>query len=198
MTLWTIQSEQPWAVLQETGVLQADRRHITEFAWLPAYEWMMRCMVASVGPPPKPDCVPIWAWCQWEGKRKKPDLRCGGHLPKGEPGVRLELEIPDGTALLSDFSLWHYPLNYWYLPATGDDGDAFEEELASHGLSFYTQKPVPDAAYHEMIVRSWDRIFDLDWIEPDLSEPREKKSIQATIWEIRSDQVRSYRRFVSR
>jgi hypothetical protein len=54
MTLWTIQSEQAWAALQETG-------------------------------------------------------------------VRLELEIPDGTALLSDFSLWHYPLNYWYLPSTGED-----------------------------------------------------------------------------
>ena len=48
---------------------------------------------ASVGPPPEPDCVPIWAWCQWEGKRKKPDLRCRGHLPKGQPGVRLELEV---------------------------------------------------------------------------------------------------------
>lgn len=63
---------------------------------------------------------------------------------KGEPGVRLELEIPDEATLLSDF------------------------------------------------------IFDLDWVEPDLSEPQGEKSIQATIWEIRGDQVRSYRRFVSR
>jgi len=25
--------------------------------------------------------LPLWAWCQWEGeRRRKPDLRSGGHL----------------------------------------------------------------------------------------------------------------------
>jgi len=47
MTFWSIQSEQAWAALQETGVLRADRRHITEYVWLPAYEWMMRMEMAS-------------------------------------------------------------------------------------------------------------------------------------------------------
>ena len=41
-----------------------------------------------------------------------------GHLPKGERGVRLELQVADDRVLLSDFDLWHYVLNYWYLPET--------------------------------------------------------------------------------
>jgi hypothetical protein len=47
--------------------------------------------------------------------------------------VRLELEYPDERALLSDFSLWHHVLNYWYLPSSEADGDRFESALADHG-----------------------------------------------------------------
>jgi hypothetical protein len=199
MILWTIQSPQAWTELQDKGVLRAKRQYIMERTWLSAYQWMAEKMRLHIGPPPESDCLPIWTWYQWEGqRRKKPDLWASGHLGKGERGVRVEFEHPDGGALLSDFCLWHYVLSYWYLPASEADSEAFEAELAAHGLSFFDQKPLPHSGYHSKIVRSWDRIFDLDWSEPDVSEPMEEKSIQAAIWEVKRDQVKSHKHFTSR
>jgi uncharacterized protein DUF3841 len=199
MILWTIQSQEAWAELQQEGVLRAQHRHIMEATWLSAYEWMAEKMGCRIGAPPEPKCLPIWAWRQWEGTaRKRPDLRAGGHLHKGERGVRIEFEQPDDGVLLSDFSLWHYVLNYWYLPSSTADGEALEKELALRRLSFFDQKPVPHAEYHARIVSSWNLIFDLGWIEPDIVDPSEKKAIQATVWELRRDQVRHHKRFISR
>jgi hypothetical protein len=36
---------------------------------------------------------------------------------------------------LSDFDLWHYVLNYWYLPESEAEGEEFELELKQYGLS---------------------------------------------------------------
>ena len=198
MTLWTIQSQAAWTELQEKGVLRAKAGHVGEPSWVPAYQWMIRQMRSRLGPPPEPDCTPIWAWYQFDGQKKKPDLRARGHLEPGTKGVRIELQYPSDRAVLSDFSLWHYVLNYWYLPTSAQDGDAFERELADRGLSFYTRKPLPDAAYHSAVESSWDRIFDLDWTEIDVSVPRPQKSIQATVWEINLQQVRDFRPFTAR
>lgn len=50
--------------------------------------------------------LPIWFWFS-----PKPDLRHRAHLPRGEQAVRLELELPRETVLLSDFDTWHCVLN---------------------------------------------------------------------------------------
>ncbi len=198
MTLWTIQTSPAWNELEKSGRLRARPCHLPEPAWMPAYAWMTRQMRDRIGPPPDHDCQALWAWYRWNGPRRRPDLRCSGHLAKGEEGVRLELECSADRVLLSDFSLWHYVLNYWYLPSSEVDGDAFERELARHGLSFYEQKPLPDDGYHAQIVESWDRCLDLHWYEPDIAEPFEEKSIQATVWEITIDHVVECRRFTAR
>lgn len=198
MTLWTIQSLPAWAELQETGRLRAMSHHVSEPTWVRAYQWMTRQMRSRIGPPPEADCQAIWAWYRWQGARRKPDLRCGGHLMRGEKGVRLTIDCPVERVLLSDFSLWHYVLNYWYLPSSEAAGEAFESELAGHGLSFFDQKPLPHEAYHSAIVESWNRCLDLEWHEPDVSERPEEKSVQATMWEITLDQVVACQRFTAR
>ena len=71
----------------------------------------------------------------------KPDLRSSGHLLKGERGVRIEFRVSDRLILLSDFDLWHYVLNYWYLPESQKDDEAFESELSRRGLSFTKRNP---------------------------------------------------------
>jgi hypothetical protein len=160
---------------------------------------MVDQMEIRLGPSPDSRCFPLWAWFQWEGENRcKPDLRAGGHLGKGESGFRIEFECFEGSALLSDFDLWHYALNYWYLPETELDAERFEAELVAQGLSFFTQKPISNAEYHLKIVESWNRIFDLNWYEPDLAEPFHRKSIQATVWELSINQVRNYQYFISR
>lgn len=41
----------------------------------------------------------------------------------------IEFEIEQDSVLLSDFELWHFVLNYWYLPSSLQDIGRFEEEL---------------------------------------------------------------------
>jgi hypothetical protein len=199
MILWTIQTERAWSEFHSRGILNTSRKNIIEKSWLLPYQWMIDQMKIRLGPPQESWCFPLWAWYQWEDeKRRKPDLRAGGHLEKGENGIRIEFECCEKAALLSDFSLWHYVLNYWYLPETEHEAETFEAELDEKGLSFFKQKPIPNTGYHRKIVESWNRIFDLNWYEPDLAEPFHRKSIQATVWELSLDQVRSYKHFTSR
>jgi len=146
MVIWSILTEQAWGRLQLRGRLQAARRHVAK-EFVLSYDWMAEQMMRRLKTArPSTDAMPIWAWYQWEGRRRKPDLRANGHLARGERGVRVELEVADGRVLLSDFDLWHYVLNYWYLPKSEKDGEAFEKKLTRLGLSFYHcdhQHPLP-------------------------------------------------------
>ena len=200
LTLWTVQSARAWAKLQQDGVLRADARRVLR-CYRMAYEWMGREMEDRLGCRPSERAQPIWAWYQWNGAtHRTPDLRCCGYMPKDEWCVRIELEVSDRLALLSDFELWHYVLNYWYLPPSLKDAEAFEAELSRHGLSCRRTKPLPDKAYHTKVAASWSRIFDLDWVDRarSIARPMVEKCIQATLWELRPDQVKDVRFFRAR
>ena len=121
-------------------------------------------------------------------------------MPKDERCVRIEFEVSDRLALLSDFDLWHYVLNYWYLPKSQKDDETFEAELSRHGLSCRRTKPLSDKAYHTKVAASWSRIFDLDWVDRarSIARPKAEKCIQATLWELRPDQVKDVRFFRAR
>ena len=182
----------------------ASHRHgIKEF--LGSYLWMAEQMEKRLKVQrPSQDAMPIWAWRQWEGaNRLKPDLRASGHLPSGVQGVRVECRLDDRRVLLSDFDLWHYVLNYWYLPTSERDGNAFEKKLAGVGLSFYKfnhSNPLPHAQYQREIKRSWERIFDVSWTDRRraIANTPEKKSIQATLWEICLEDVVETKEFTAR
>jgi len=200
LTLWTIQSLGAWSRLQKDGVLRADGRRVRR-KYRRAYEWLARHMDERLGCRPSERALPLWAWYQWNGATcRKPDLRSCGHMPLGDGGVRIEFEISDRRVLLSDFDLWHYVLNYWYLPESQRDDEAFESELSRRGLSFYKNKPLRHAAFHRKITESWARIFDLDWTDSgrSIAHPRARKSIQASFWELRRNQVRDVRIFRAR
>ena len=153
----------------------------------------------SVTPASRPWPLPLWAWYQWEGEqRRRPDLRSSGHLPRGEQGVRIEFEIDANLVLLSDFELWHYALNYWYLPTSSAEGDTFEMKLAEQGSSFYKTKPLPDPVFDKAIRESWERIFNVGWAEEDLAVPRAEKSIQAAFWGLPLESVRRVDEFTAR
>lgn len=198
MVLWTIQSIGAWKKLQRCGVLCVDPRYADK-DMRPAYEWMAAQMQKRLASKPANSFLPIWAWLQWEGERKRrPDLRCGGHLAKGSPGVLIEFEADETNVLLSDFDLWHYVLNYWYLPATEAEGKAFDAEMKKIGLDYFATKPLPNLKYHQRIEKSWMRIFDLSWSSEGISDQRKAKSIQAVLWELRKEKVRKAQTFISR
>jgi hypothetical protein len=196
MMLWTIQSVAAWHVLQTTGTLRTHPRYVDD-AYRSAYQWMNAEMEQRIGPRPGGVQWPLWAWLQWEGRRRaRPDLRSRGHLPHGHAGVRIAFDPP--KVLLSDFELWHYVLNYWYLPASWSEGEAFAAELAERGLSLHATKPLPDAGYHRRIVQSWARIFDVSWTADGIALAPGAKRIQATFWELKLEQVRDVKHFVAR
>ncbi len=199
MELWTIQTFEAWEQTIREGVLYGSREY-AEPDFIPAYLWMSQQMRMKLPLPTDSKAErPVWAWYQYRDiNKRKPDLREGAHLPRGTKGVRIKFLKENQQVLLSDFDLWHYVLNYWYLPATLSEGEDFEERLSQQGLSFYDSNPLPDAKCHRMIEDSWQRIFDLNWENEELVLPSHKKSIQATCWALRLEEVQQIDYFVAR
>jgi hypothetical protein len=181
MQAWTIQTPQVMSALSSGCPWRASQTSIPR-PWLPAYRWMSREMRDRLGASQSPGQMPIWLWCQWRGAaRPRPDLRARGHLPAGTPGVRIELELDDASVLRSDFELWHYALNGWYLPRSLAD----ERDFDAH----------PD---RRRIAPSWRRIFDLDWRDRRYTAAMARKSIQGVVWELRPEDLRGAKAFTAR
>jgi len=135
-------------------------------------------MERRIGPPPRDVRYPVWAWFQHRSAAaRRPDLRSTNHLPPGSAGVRLEFEVSKHEVLLSDFALWHFVLNSWYLPRSAN-GHERSSEAAKQ--------------------RSWARIFDLRFSAREVAEPLPQKSIQATLWEVKLSSIRGVQEFIAR
>lgn len=197
MILWSIQTITAWQEFSSVGVLRGNPRYVYD-AFLPAYQWMAQQMWQRVGPPDPPATLPVWAWYQWESlQRPRPDLRAAGHLTPGERGVLIACEVADQRVLLSDFELWHYVLNNWYIPHSEADAQQFEAEGEAH--TFSAQPDSTDChRFQQKITASWGRIFDLDWEEEYCTHKRAEKSIQATLWELRLEDVRNIKEFTAK
>ena len=97
--------------------------------------------------------------------------------------------------LLSDFELWHYVLNYDYLPVSERDSRRFDALLADLGYRTPSEVPVSNRAIHQAVHESWKRIFDVRWSRRNIASVFAQKSIQATFWHLRLDQVRRVTNF---
>ena len=95
--------------------------------------------------------------------------------------MRLELEIDSRRLLQSDFDLWHYALNGWYLPGSVADERRFDAN--------------PDP---RRIPASWQRIFDPGWSNRRYRAARAERSIQGVTWELRPGDLRRAVMFVAR
>ena len=98
MILWTIQHRDAYKKMMGTGTLQADGQHspcLDNFREL--YRWMAEQMIKRIGDPPEGIVYPVWAWYQWEGKRKRPDMRTHGRGcgEKGTPITLLTIDVPE-------------------------------------------------------------------------------------------------------
>jgi hypothetical protein len=181
MRAWTIQTMDVLAQLQSGRTWRAHEAHV-QSSWRPAYRWMCRQMRRQLAERAARGQMPVWLWCQWRGAdRARPDLRATGHLPPGTRAVRLELELERARVLQSDFELWHYVLNGWYLPASLQDERDFEA-----------------APVARRIEPSWRRVFDLQWHDRRYTAPRAQRSIQGVTWDIRPDDLRAATSFVAR
>ncbi len=195
MRLWTIQNENAYAELMNTGELTANEQHLfcqDDFRY--AYDWMAKKLSERV-PAPAGVRYPIWAWYQWEGKRGRRDLRSGGLAVRGEKCVQLELEIPDEQILLSDFDVFHMVLNYAYIAVDEADDNLFDAWSAALGVSRDEIRSAASVSssvltVRDRIIKSWDGVFDLTKEDDNwMYGKNENKSIQAVFWEIWAKQV---------
>lgn len=198
MILWTIQPLAVWKALRSKGQFQA-REVFVDRHFRPAYRWMRDQMRMRLGPPPSSNSFPLWAWYQWQGaSKKRPDLRFSGHLPSGETGVLIEFFAETGEVLLSDFELWHYALNYLYLPSSSGDEAQFDSVLASFAANTPSEVANRHRAFHQDVRKSWERIFDIRWSRRDIASSFTRKTIQATLWRLDRKQVRKWATFKAR
>ena len=175
MKLWSIQHKSAYDQLQKEGVLHANEKYLfcgDELRF--AYDWMADQLEQRVGKAPNGVHYPIWAWYQWEGQRKRLDMRTHRRWGvKGTPIVLLTLEIPDHLVLLSDFDMWHCVLNHGEVSFSGDI-----EKI-------YTEQEIRE---------SWNDIFKWNKINQYWPEP---KTTQGVFWEIKKEWVVNAEPFVS-
>lgn len=205
MILWSIQDYHAYEKLMDTGILVANEDYVFEKEYFaPVYDWLYKQMVKSIGIPPPGVKYPIWAWYQWEGKRKKRDMRNSGYAERGKRIVRLTIDIDPQKVLLSDFDLYNYPLNFAYLGLTENEDLAFDRECQELGFTLYniqdcTVQTDEMLVLRHKILKSWERIFNLA-LEPNewAIQPMSTKSVQATMWYVRKSHLIKAEEFISR
>ncbi|MDO4721018.1 MAG: DUF3841 domain-containing protein [Peptostreptococcaceae bacterium] len=177
MILWTIQNETAYEKMKKTGVLRAEESCISDESLKSSYVWMSNQMKKRVGNAPEGVVFPVWAWYQWEGKRKRPDMRSHGRHwgEKGTPIVLLTVDVPEHCVLLSDFDYWHCVLNDADIIFPYDESALYSEEEKR---------------------KSWENIFTIDCSFD--GEGHRSLTTQATLWEIKSEWVKKAERFTSR
>lgn len=204
MRLWTIQDARGYNRLKENKLFSGNTEYVDD-NFRTSYNWMINQMKNRLkGSREDLTVYPVWAWYQWNGiNKRKPDLRYGAHLQRGKKGYRIEFEIEDNKVLLSDFDLFHYVINYWYLPKNEEDAKSFEVEMKKNQIDlldlqgFNKHSEIIDDL-RVKIEKSWDLIFDLSWYDRDINLPKDKKSIQATCWELRWEQIIDVKEFIAR
>jgi hypothetical protein len=175
-------------------MLFADGRRCQHILDQSAYRWMIDQMRRRL--PPSGARFPWWGWYRWEGvRRAKPDLRSEGYLPKGQEGVRIELEMDNGEVLLSRFEDWDYVLNNWFLARDEREDDGFNRQVQKLGLRHSDPRP---ERLQSKVLRSWERIFDLGIRRRDWRGRYCAMGIQATFWELRHRDVRDVTHFTAR
>jgi len=204
MRLWTLQHENVLNIVREKGVFRADGRRCDR-DFRDAYAWIRLQVKKRVSGATGRPLVRAW-------KQPKPDLRRSGHLYKGTPGVRIELEIPDERVVLSDFDGWHFRLNASYLPISGPDSEAWYEQDRNRLREFQRENPRVtmmelnrriDEDVREEIESSWQRMFDLPLMQTTFCDDGMvskdyEQHIQAVFEYFREDEIRKVTHFIAR
>lgn len=147
-----------------------------------AYEWMKDAMDEAGVKGREPGINPWWCWIQTSA-----DQTCPTDVEPDDTSVLLELSLDPKDVLLSDFDMWHVPLNYW-LNGEGDEAEAFEKKLELAGLNIYKNKPLPEP-FHASVQASWRDIFCLDRVNGYTCELKDK-TIQGVFWKMRPENIK--------
>ena len=118
--------------------------------WPEAYQWMHEQVVQRITL--HSGDFPLWAYLS------KPNMRRHKY---DDDAVMVVADVPRWRMLISDYDLWHYPLNVWYITESEEE----DERLEKAGVITAAANRVATPE----IKKSWERIFDLerpktDWL----------------------------------
>jgi hypothetical protein len=211
MILWTIQHLNVYNILKEKGIYKPERKYTMAYNNIDisqAYEWMKYSMYLLCKSSINMDDEIIWAWYQWEGKRKPRDMRKSGYCTKGLPIVQLKIDIPDDNVLLSDFDLWHYVLNGWLIPENEYEKEEYDIDtmimLQEQKRMIEEKRPCSidyikmSFQWEKRIQKSWDIIFNIDDNKIYALNGCQNKTIQATFSELKYNQILSVKHYISK
>ena len=138
-----------------------------------SYDWLGTYMLEQGRVPLRPvkDVMDlVWLWAN------RPELHTdGGSSFYAEPHALLELEIPEERVLLTDFDIWHHPLNMWPV-APYAEVDAFQDKAPWEHR--YT-----DPALLAELKATWPRVCDLAYCAT-IKEGFDPLAVQATVFDI--------------
>lgn len=181
MRLWTSQKIGFYEDLMNNGIAYCNQLGYFAKENDFAYKWMVEQMKQRIGEPPLQITLPVWAWYQYSSRKKnKPPL---SPIDKGHDGkeMMMEIEVPDNEVLLSDFSLWHFPLNGWNIISD----KRLKKKVEEHFFTEFDKKP-PEI--QKLIMDSWVKVFDLKIRDKYYApQPAKTRSIQATLWCVRKE-----------
>lgn len=188
--LVTIQAAPAYEVLRRTGRLEVDAS-LAEPEFATAYGWMIDQMNRRLATPTP--STPVWLWARTSRRSLWADVQAGGDHDE----VLMQVTVPRGDVLLSDFDGWHNVLNGGlHAPCRHADcqmrpqacrdhldrrHDAFEAEAEARGCLSPLWPDLSDDLRAE-VEASWDLVFD-----PSTWHPR--GAIQATLPVLEDGQV---------
>ena len=197
LKLWSHMTEEQVSQVFNGGLRADPERSLEDHPFAFSYGWMVGQMERRVSPRPEGVVLPVWAWHSFWGRRRQPDLRVSNFT--GYDDFMVTFDIPDERVLLSDFELWHYVLNNWYLPMSQEEADSIEHEAS------YPHEPWEIAyegrwrelepelgkfracsvAAFEVYGESWEQIFLMgDERYAVRGICYDEPAIQATVWEV--------------
>lgn len=180
MRLWTIQDEFIYNIIITEGKYVCDGNKSEHLEWngfKRAYNWLSKKMKEKIGESPNENDYPVWAWSS------KPDLRKSCWGAKGKKCVLLEIEIDDKDVFITDFDNWHCVLNSSPFIDI-DDIDEWERE-------YDRVERLRGEEYTKTLEESWEKII-YDEI------PNNGRNVQVTFWELKKEDLISYRFFTAR
>lgn len=192
MKLWTIQPVEVYEILMRDGVFICDSDKVGEPSFLDRYGWIIE-KLNNKDSKPCHVSYPVWAWFRFDSKEKKPDLRHSCYGYRGDKMVCIELEVPDEKVLLSDFDLWHFVLNDWWLD-TSMFKNGFTEEEYDRNQEWF--KGLNEEEQRLEKEKSWEMILNTDPFENDWIA--KGQYVQAVFWELKLEYVKKAQKFIAR
>lgn len=182
VTLWTRQDIRSLKALEDSGAIRIGKDQLTEkFEEITdyvvrLYSWFVEEASRRL---PRPAGVEFPVWCSISEE----------NMLRPVPGqVVYVLEVDPSEVIYFDGQKWDYVLNHHYVAKDKADAAAYAKDLEakgfSHGFSFFDDKTshfYPQE--RQRIIDSWIRVFDI--------EEWNIFNVQANLWEIRPDMIKT-------